>query len=127
MKTTKKMPVSLSYEEFRTNKNEFLVPFIQGDKKDAFMGIKSGDEFRYGAISYIGKEISTNDILDKMEKAGVLTKSKEDLIASINRYLEEIQSLKIGNIIKIEYLPDGNFNLVKVAEKPPGKKRSKLP
>ena len=67
------------------------------------------------------------ETLSKMEKAGVLTKSKEDLIASINRYLEEIQSLKIGNIIKIEYLPDGNFNLVKFAEKPPGKKRSKLP
>jgi len=121
------MPVSLSYEDFRTNKNEFIVPFVKSESKNGFMGIKSGEEFKYGAISYIGKEITTNDILDKMEKSGVVTTNKEDLIVSLDRYLEEIQSLKIGNIIKIEYLPDGNFNLVKVAEKTPGKKRSKLP
>ena len=127
MKTTKKMPVSLSYGEFSTKKNEFLVPFVQNESKNDFMGIKSGEEFKYGAISYIGKEISPNDIMDKMVKAGVGNTSKEDLLIVLDRYLESLQSFKIGNIIQIEYLPDGDFNLVKVAEKPPRKKRSKLP
>lgn len=127
MISTKKMPVSLSYGEFSTKKNEFLVPLFQKGSTSGFIGIKSGEEFPFGAISYIGKEISAKDIFDKIISAGIEIPNRGALIEMLEDYLKKLQSFKIGNIIKIEYLTERNFNLIKVAEKPPRERTSKLP
>ncbi len=126
MKTIKKLPVSTSYSKSKTRKNEFLVPGGESINGNNFIGITTGEEFEYGAISYIGKEISAKDIMDKIMKNEVCKKKAASLYA-LEIYLEKLSVLKIGNIIKIQYLENGDFNLIKIADRPPRKFMRKLP
>ncbi|MCP4340350.1 MAG: hypothetical protein GY799_16025, partial [Desulfobulbaceae bacterium] len=66
---TKKYPVSVSYGEEYVKRNEFVIPNIVGEQSgNNFVGIETGDSYLYGAISYIGKEITAKDVIGKIAK-----------------------------------------------------------
>jgi len=123
----KKMPVSLSYSDFKTTKNEFLVPFYRMEKALGFMGIKSGESFPFGAISYIGKEITNKDILEKIAVAGINIVEERGFLEYVGKFLLKLGVFRIGNILRVEYLPNDEFELIKVAESPPRERNRKLP
>lgn len=124
MNATKKLPVAVSFAEFSTNADEFLVP-ANVDGKACFIGIKSGKSFPYGALSYLGKPVFSEDILRKMAAAKTTSEfvSKEMLEA----YLEALSAFKIGNIITVESLVGSVVRLAKVAEMIPVGGKVKLP
>ena len=124
---TKKMPVCISFGNFKTSKDEFLIPFVQKELENGFMGIKSGGIFHYGVLSYLGIEISSTDIINKILNSGIKILNTETLNIVLEDYINKLQSFKIGNIIEIEYLKENEFKLVKVSEKPPRKIKRKLP
>jgi hypothetical protein len=126
---TKKLPVSLSFGEFKSNSNEFLIPVLKSEERNpsGFMGIKSGKRFPFGALSFLGKAISASDILGKIGATRMKSLDMSAAISDLNSYLEKLQAFKIGNVLEIEYLSNGDIRLIKVAERPPSEKGPKLP
>ena len=118
MTTTKKFPVSISFSSFKATTDEFVVPAIPSIDSNDFIGIRSGKRFPYGAVSYIGKAISAGDVLEKMESAGMNVGDKTVAIDTLERFLVQLQDFKVGNILTIQYSGEGDFTLVKVAERP---------
>ncbi len=116
MDKTKKMPVSISYGDVKTRGSEFLVPNPSND--GSLIGIKSGKEYLYGAISFIGVEISTTDIIDKMITNGVNIVEVDKYKDRLNKYIDEIYKYKISNIISGALDEDNNIILNKVANRP---------
>jgi hypothetical protein len=111
---TKKMPVSLGKEGIPPSRSEFLIPSL-GEGEDILIGIKSGKHHAQGAVSYIGMELSAEDILAKVTH---LPCTKEEAIFKLRRFIELLQNFKIGNIISMRSGPDHAFELIKEAEKP---------
>ncbi|ADL53275.1 hypothetical protein [Clostridium cellulovorans] len=116
MEKTKKMPISISYGDFKTRASEFLVPNPYDN--GGLIGIKSGAAYLYGAISYIGVEISTLDIIDKMTANGISIGNVDDYKDKLNKYIDEIYKYKISNVIEGVLDEKGNAILNKVANKP---------
>lgn len=116
MTPTKKFPVSVSYAEFNTNSSEFIVPIITGEGC-CFIGIKSGKKYSYGAVSYIGKEISEKEVFAKLVDSGRKIESVDQALAMLTAYIQQLQGFKIGNIIAVVLKSDApGFELIKVAE-----------
>ena len=110
------MPISISYREVKTRASEFLVPNPRND--GSLIGIKNGKEYLYGAISFIGIEISTVDIIDKMITNGVSVGDVDEYKDKLNKYIDEIYKYKISNIISGGLDEDKNIILNKVANRP---------
>ncbi len=125
---TKKMPVSVSHGKFKSKSKEFIIPFTGGDR-EGFVGIESGKAAQYGLITYIGKDVTVNDIFAKLVDSGQKISNVEASIALFSDFIEQIQQFKVGNIIGISYSKEGiGFKLVKEANRPSKKqKESKLP
>jgi hypothetical protein len=118
--TTKKMPVSLSFGSFKSDSKEFLIPFLDREElPNGFMGIESGRRIPFGMLAYIGKQISASHIIRKMGSGRLGSLSMSDAARDLNYFIEMLQAFKIGNVLEIEYLPDGDFRLTKVAERRP--------
>lgn len=113
---TKKMLISISYGDFKTRACEFLVPNPYSNS--GLIGIKSGKKYLYGAISYIGVEISTLDIIDKMAASGISIDDVDDYKNKLNKYIDEIYKYKISNVIESTLDENGSIILNKVANRP---------
>lgn len=116
MDKTKKMPISISYGEFKIRASEFLVP--NPCNNESLIGIKSGKEYLYGAISFIVVEISTLDIIDKMTTNGINVGDVDEYKDKLNKYIDEIYKYKISNIIESGLDENKNMILNKVANRP---------
>jgi len=126
MSTTKKLPVAVSFAEFKTDSNEFLVPADVGGKS-CFIGVKSGKSYPYGAVSYLGKEIGVQDIIDKLKSNRVQVSAPDSLASLLESYLKTLATFKIGNILAVEGIGGGSVGLVKVAEMSPAGGKVNLP
>lgn len=124
---TKKLPVSLSFGNYHTDKNEFLIPLSDPrGRATGFVGLKSGAIHEYGAVSFVGKPLSAEEIVAKMLSFGRCVGDVADVQNSIERYLEQMNAFRIGNVVEIHY-EEGRFLLRKVADHPPRQQERKLP
>lgn len=122
MVTTKKLLGSISYGKYRTREGEFLIPSLTAPVC-CFKGIKSGERFTYGAVCYLGIEITANDVLEKMVDSGRKIENADQILKALEVYLQMLQEYKIGNILTIEPCDDApcGYRLCKVADRPPTK------
>jgi len=126
---TKKFPVSISFRDFKAKSEEFLIPHT-GKGRNGFRGLNSGRVAPYGLITFVGKEISANDVFARLVDSGQVIDDVDGILATIDRYLKECQQFKIGNIISIVYSDNGSdFQLFKKADRPPKQesKKGRLP
>lgn len=117
---TKKFPVSVSFGTSQTKAHEFLIPQVDG-QAGVFQGLKSRRCYPYGAVSYLGKDITMNDVFAKLVDSGQKIESVERTVKMLEYYLTALQDYKIGNIIGIEPSSEEpcGFRLKKVADRPP--------
>src|SRR5437867_832622 len=101
MNSTKKLPVAISFGEFKTRSTEFLIPLKRAGE-NSFIGIKTGVAYPFGAISYLGKAITADDILDKLRANGVQLPGELDARGLLENFVMALTSFKIGNIVKVE-------------------------
>lgn len=120
--TTKKLPVSISYGTYQAKSHEFLIPPLT-DGVGEFQGLMSGKPFLYGAVSYLGKDITVNDVFAKLVDSGRRIESVERTVAALESYLRMLQDFKIGNILAVEPCSEEpcGFRLKKIADAPPVK------
>ena len=125
---TKKMPVSVSYGDFKSKSDEFLIPFA--NEASGFLGLSSGNSSTYGMVTYIGIEIDENEIFKRLVDSRRKINNVDKMVNRIVEFIEQLQQFKVGNIISIDYLDgEDKFTLVKEANKLTriSKKRMKLP
>ncbi|PID72334.1 MAG: hypothetical protein CSB34_02585 [Desulfobulbus propionicus] len=125
---TKKMQVSLTFKDFKAKSEEFVIPFT-GNEKKGFRGLNSGNASKYGMITFVGREISTNDVFAKLVDSGQKIDDVDATLSIISQYLEELQQFKVGNVISVSYTDNLAFKLIKEANKPTKKneKKGRLP
>jgi len=125
--TTKKLPVSLSYGAFQTAAHEFLIPALDA-RIEGFEGLTSGRVFPYGAVSYLGKEITVGEVFARLVDSGRKIDSVDQTIKLLEAYFEKLHEYRIGNVLTVERCATApcGFDLKKVANAPP-QARKKLP
>lgn len=115
---TKKMPTSVTFGNFKSKSNEFLIPFTGKDRK-GFKGIVSGEPSQYGAIKFIGTQITSNDVFAKLVDNGHKIDNVDEILTALADFLDQLQQFKVGNIISISYSDnDNSFKLNKIADRP---------
>lgn len=115
MERTKKMPESISFGDVKIKRNEFLVPSPTEPGK--LIGLKSGKEYVYGAICYIGVEIFLDDIINKMKAYKIDIPDVNAYKITLGRFIDELYRYKISNVITSSADCDGNMILTKIAER----------
>lgn len=89
-----------------------------------FLGIESGMPIRRGLITYLGTDVSAEDILRRYEEGHAIPRGRAEALARLNEYLRQVAELRVGNIVEISYAPDGTFALHKLADRPQTKPRN---
>ncbi len=92
------MPSSLNKDGQPSRKSEFVIPMPEPDGSSNFVGIKTNKKHQLAAISYIGKTITADDIIEKLF---TYQGDRERLIGSLDQFVAALQEFKIGNVISI--------------------------
>ncbi len=112
--TTKKLPVSVSYRDSKAKSNEFVIPAMDAGF-NGFRGLKSGRLYDYGALSYLGKEITVNDVFARLVDSGQKIDDVDATLKMLDAYLQAVQGYRIGNVLAVEPSSDScGFGLRKV-------------
>jgi hypothetical protein len=88
------------------------------------MGVKTGKTYERGYLVYLGKEISTEDIMTKLDIPG---DSETDARSIIQSFMEELSVYKIGNVVSVSFSESDRCILKKEAESPNSDHKKKLP
>ena len=123
---TRKFPVGTTDLEEPSLKAEFVIPDCTGSTGSGFVGIRSGKRWPYGCVSLIGRSVVASDVVDRASDRVRVSLQNDEAIEIIDRFISELGSLKIGNVISIDYGQSGEFVLSLCRARPTQKKR-KLP
>lgn len=124
MSTTKKMPSSLGKDGQPGRGSEFVIPNPNPNANGEFIGIKTGKAHHRAAMTFIGRSISAEDIIEKIQAP---ITDKKMLCEQIAEFLGQLQDFKVGNVISISYATDGSYTLKLEAARPPNQNRKSLP
>ena len=121
MPETKKTLVAFDPARPKGQSSDFLVPF-QTEGRIVLYGVKSGSEQAHGLMVYLGRAITENDLFAKLVDSGVKIDSVDETLTRLRRYLEMLQSLRIGNVVRLQVGQEasGDFELELVAKSPAG-------
>ena len=100
MPQTKKLLVPYDSRRPDWNPRDFLIPCFIEDNF-ALRSLKSGRLHQLGRVVYIGEAITENDVFAKLVDAGATIDDVELTLMLIRNYLIELQSLKIGIVVRI--------------------------
>ena len=99
---TKKMVAALDHGA-KTKSGEFLVPRLDGSDEPTFIGIDTRRSARYGAVSYTGRDLDAQVLLDRFASGGGEVDS-DDLVRQLfNQYLAAVKDLRVGSVVSISY------------------------
>ena len=120
MNSTKKMLCGLSKDGRLTQRSEFVMPHPPGTSREGFRGLSSGKTYHEAAMTYIGREITAKDIVEKLAHP-------TDLADMFDSFLGALTPFKIGNVIGIDYDTQGGFALNLIRQSAQVGERKKLP
>jgi hypothetical protein len=119
---TKKFVNALSKDGSAARRSRFLVPARDGSAQ--FEEIETGKRHDVGYLVYTGKELSTDDVAQKM----TFEESESDALRRlIDSYLSEIAKFKVGNVVAIERTSDNLVRLRLMSQTPKSKAGPDLP
>lgn len=124
MSKTKKLLVPFDPAKPTWNPSEFLIPALT-EGKPAFAGLTNRKIYEFGRMVYIGMAVSENDLFAKLVDSGAFIENVDETLACLRSYVTQLQSLKIGNIVRIVPADAGSsnlFGLELVAQTPSGVK-----
>jgi hypothetical protein len=112
---TRKMPYSLTKDGRASPRGEHLVPCLEIPRKNVLVGVKSGKEYKDRYIVYLGKDLTTEDILNEL---GLGEEQVSQARPVIDSFLAALHSFKIGNVISLSFSETDECILTKQAEHP---------
>lgn len=121
MPDTKKLLVAFDPARPKSQSSDFLIPF-QTEGRTILYGVKSESEQTHGLMVYLGRAITENDLFAKLVDSGAKIESVDDTLTHLRQYLEKLQSLRIGNVVRLQVGQDAGdgFELELVANSPAG-------
>lgn len=121
MAETKKLLVAFNPERPKNSSSDFLIPF-QTEGRTIFLGLKSGREHTYGLMIYLGRAITENDLFAKLVDSGTKIASVNETVSILRQYIERLQSLRVGNVVRMKTNDGGvaGLGLELVAHTPAG-------
>ena len=112
---TRKMPYSLTKDGRTSLRGEHLIPCLEIPRDNVFVGIKSGKKYKDGYLVYLGKDLTTEEILNELELGeGKVSQAR----SVIDSFLASLQGFKIGNVISLSFSETDECVLTKQAERP---------
>ena len=118
------MPSSLGKDGQPGRGSEFVIPHPNSEAKGGFFGIKTGKTYAQAAMTFIGRAITVDDVIEKIQ---IPIADPQLIRKRIDQFLAQLQDFKIGNVISISYAPDGAFTLSLEASRPASQDRRPLP
>lgn len=107
MPLTRKMPVRINEQKRTTFPGEHLIPQLSGSPVSGFVSVKSGKTYSLGSVVYVGRDVSPEMML---ERFCLICPPPPDRAAALRRlaaYCDALQAFKIGNVLSMDYSPDG--------------------
>ena len=116
---TKKTLVAYDPAKPRSGGSDFLVPVTGGDLPQ-FVGLKSGKASSMGVMTYVGREVTVNDMFAKLVESGRKIHDVQRTLKNIQAYIDMLQEFKIGNVLRLEPTTENEhgFRLVLAARMP---------
>jgi hypothetical protein len=105
MNSTRKLPVAIN-EKKRIASGNHLIPELTNSPKN-FVSVKTGKPYSHGAIVYLGKDVTPEMMLEQYCKVASSSLDQEIALNRLAAYCAVLQSVKIGNIVTIEFDSDG--------------------
>jgi len=121
MPETKKLLVVFDPANPRAQSSDFLIPWNL-DGQPVFHGLKSGRDYSHGMMVFVGRAISENDLFAKLVDSGAFINNVDETLASLRSYIDQLQTLRIGNVVRIAPGDGVGFNLELVSNTPSGAK-----
>jgi hypothetical protein len=119
------MPYSLTKDGRASLRGEHLVPCLEIPRQNVFVGVKSGKKYEKGYLVYLGKDVTTEDILREL---AVGEAEVSQVRSFIDSFLTALQSFKIGNVISVSFSETEKCHLTKQSERPPsGELKRRIP
>jgi hypothetical protein len=112
---TRKMSYSLTKDGRASLRGEHLVPCLEIPRKNVLVGVKNGKKYKDGYLVYLGKDLTTEDILNEL---GLGEGEVSQARPVIDSFLAALQSFKIGNVISLSFSETDECVLTKQAERP---------
>lgn len=122
MLNTKKLLVAFDPARPDAQSSDFVIPWSK-EGQSVFLGLKSSKDFTYGLMVFVGRAVSDNDLFAKLVDSGVAIENVELTLLCLRQYVSQLQSLKIGNVVRILPADSGSnnvFELELVAQTPSG-------
>jgi hypothetical protein len=116
MAETKKLLVGFDPAKPNAKSNDFLIPY-EREGRYILLGLKSGREHAQGMVVYVGRSISENDLFAKLVDSCASVSNNEETFSRLRVFVDKLQALKIGNIVRIIATGDG-FELEVLAKTP---------
>jgi len=88
--------------------------------------LKSGKEHALGLMVFIGRAVTESDLFARLVDSGAAIGNVEETLSLLRSYLEQRQSLKIGNVVRLAPAVEGDVDscrLVLVAKTPSSRGR----
>ncbi len=117
MSQTKKLLVPFDPEKPEAPSSDFLIP-VRAEGRVALRGMASGNEQPYGLMVYLGRAITENDLLRRLVNSPVEIENMDEMLAALRAYVEKLQSLHIGNVVRLRADVEDGFQLELVARIP---------
>jgi hypothetical protein len=118
MITTKKLPAPANLKSGNIA-SDYLIPNLHDLSSDKFIRLKNEKKERYGAMVFLGKPISSKNILDRYRENNELKIDEEKSLKILDEYLTLLQNFRIGNILSISCKEEGYLILEKIKERLP--------
>jgi len=120
MAETKKLLVPFDAARPRSNAEGYLIPSIV-DGQYVLVELTKGRPHAYGLTVYVGRAVTENDLFARMVDSGAKISSVDETLSRLRRYVEKVQSLHIGNVVRVRISGEESiFELDVVARTPSG-------
>jgi hypothetical protein len=101
MPPTKNLLVLFDPAQPESQTSDFLIPWNQ-DNQQVLIGLKSGKTATFGMVVYIGSSITEYDLFARLVDSGKEITSVDGIMDLLRSYVGALQSLKIGNVARIQ-------------------------
>ncbi len=119
MAQTKKLLVAFDPSKAQSQSSDFVVP-VKAEGRTRFYGLKSGVVQSLGMMVYVGRSVTENDLFAKLVDTGAKVESVDETLAQLRQYIEALQDLRIGNVVRLQECNGGNVELELASNTPSG-------
>ena len=113
---TRKLLYSLTKDGRASLRGEHLLPCLEMPRQNLFVGVKTGKKYEKGYLVYLGKDVSVDDIAEKL---GLQSEQISLARPAIESFIAVLQSFKIGNVVTVFFPETNKCVLTKQADRPP--------